>query len=217
MEKFEDWYLIGDSFILYNDTNDNLPVNGNYTLTVYADGFQKFTMKFNVNDATEQNVSIQKAALPYGIDTYSGSSVGGGSASSGSGSEGGSNTMNAYIVFDADLLANAEIMTKLDTGNEYASAIAERWAELSHVDVYAKGSSDVYTYAGYADAVNDAHVAGAALTFADYAAKENAEKTAGRPYAVKQVLEDNLLGEATSFSETANQGCTGNCSGKAGE
>lgn len=205
LEKFEDWYLIGDSFILYNDTNDNLPVNGNYMLTVYADGFQKFTMKFNVNDATEQNVSIQKAALPYGIDTYSGSSVGGGSASSGSGSEGGSNTMNAYIVFDADLLANAEIMTKLDTGNEYASAIAERWAELSHVDVYAKGSSDVYTYAGYADAVNDAHVAGAALTFADYAAKENAEKTAGRPYAVKQVLEDNLLGEATSFSETANK------------
>lgn len=205
LEKFEDWYLIGDSFILYNDTNDNLPVNGNYTLTVYADGFQKFTVKFNVNDATEQNVSIQKAALPYGIDTYSGSSVGGGSASSGSGSEGGSNTMNAYIVFDADLLANAEIMTKLDTGNEYASAIAERWAELSHVDVYAKGSSDVYTYAGYADAVNDAHVAGAALTFADYAAKENAEKTAGRPYAVKQVLEDNLLGEATSFSETANK------------
>ena len=131
--------------------------------------------------------------------------MGGGSASSGSGSEGGSNTMNAYIVFDADLLANAEIMTKLDTGNEYASAIAERWAELSHVDVYAKGSSDVYTYAGYADAVNDAHVAGAALTFADYAAKENAEKTAGRPYAVKQVLEDNLLGEATSFSETANK------------
>lgn len=205
LEKFEDWYLIGDSFILYNDTNDNLPVNGNYTLTVYADGFQKFTMKFNVNDATEQNVSIQKAALPYGIDTYSGSSVGGGSASSGSGSEGGSNTMNAYIVFNADLLANAEIMTKLNTGNEYATAIAERWAELSHVDVYAKGSSDVYTYAGYADAVNDAHVAGTALTFADYAAKEGAEKTAGRPYAVKQVLEDNLLGEATAFSETANK------------
>ncbi len=89
LEKFEDWYLIGDSFILYNDTNDNLPVNGNYTLTVYADGFQKFTMKFNVNDATEQNVSIQKAALPYGIDTYSGSSVGGGSASSGSGTADG--------------------------------------------------------------------------------------------------------------------------------
>ena len=168
LEKFEDWYLIGDSFSLYNDTNDNLPVNGNYTLTVYADGFQKFTMKFNVNDATEQNVSIQKAALPYGIDTYSGSSVGGGSASSGSGSEGGSNTMNAYIVFNADLLANAEIMTKLNTGNEYATAIANRWAEMSKVSVYAEGSNKSYTYSGFITATNLSHGQNKALTFADY-------------------------------------------------
>lgn len=203
LTKIDDWYLIGDSFILYNDNTNNIPYEGNYKVTVYADGFQQFSKTFFVTGG--ESLNIRKAALAYGIDTYSGSSLSGGSASSGSGSEGGSNTMNAYIVFDADLLANAEIMTKLDTGNEYASAIAERWAELSHVDVYAKGSSDVYTYAGYADAVNDAHVAGAALTFADYAAKENAEKTAGRPYAVKQVLEDNLLGETTTFSETSNK------------
>ncbi len=206
LEKFEDWYLIGDSFILYNDTNDNLPVNGNYTLTVYADGFRKFTMKFNVNDATEQNVSIQKAALPYGIDTYSGSSVGGGSASSGSGSEGGSNTMNAYIVFNADLLANAEIMTKLNTGNEYATAIANRWAEMSKVSVYAEGSNKSYTYSGFITATNLSHGQNKALTFAGYVASgEATENTRGNPYSVKQVLEDNLLGEATSFSETANK------------
>ena len=206
LEKFEDWYLIGDSFILYNDTNDNLPVNGNYTLTVYADGFQKFTMTFNVNDATEQNVSIQKAALPYGIDTYSGSSVGGGSASSGSGSEGGSNTMNAYIVFNADLLANAEIMTKLNTGNEYATAIANRWAEMSKVSVYAEGSNKSYTYSGFITATNLSHGQNKALTFAGYVASGKAtENTRGNPYSVKQVLEDNLLGEATSFSETANK------------
>lgn len=206
LEKFEDWYLIGDSFILYNDTNDNLPVNGNYTLTVYADGFQKFTMTFNVNDATEQNVSIQKAALPYGIDTYSGSSVGGGSASSGSGSEGGSNTMNAYIVFNADLLANAEIMTKLNTDNEYATAISNRWAEMSKVSVYAKGSSKSYTYSGFITATNLSHGQNKALTFADYVKSGKAtENTRGNPYSVKQVLEDNLLGEATSFSETANK------------
>lgn len=206
LEKFEDWYLIGDSFILYNDTNDNLPVNGNYTLTVYADGFQKFTMKFNVNDATEQNVSIQKAALPYGIDTYSGSSVGGGSASSGSGSEGGSNTMNAYIVFNADLLANAEIMTKLNTDNEYATAIANRWAEMSKVSVYAEGSNKSYTYSGFITATNLSHGQNKALTFADYVKSGKAtENTRGNPYSVKQVLEDNLLGEATSFSETANK------------
>lgn len=203
LTKIDDWYLIGDSFILYNDNTNNIPYEGNYKVTVYADGFQQFSKTFFVTGG--ESLNIRKAALAYGIDTYSGSSLSGGSASSGSGSEGGSNTMNAYIVFDADLLANANIMTALNTGNAYASAIAERWAELSHVDVYAKGSSDVYTYAGYANAVNDAHVAGAALTFADYAAKENAEKTAGRPYAVKQVLEDNLLGKTTAFSDTANK------------
>lgn len=203
LTKIDDWYLIGDSFILYNDNTNNIPYEGNYTVTVYADGFQQFSKTFFVTGG--ESLNIRKAALAYGIDTYSGSSLSGGSASSGSGSEGGSNTMNAYIVFDADLLANANIMTALNTGNAYASAIAERWAELSHVDVYAKGSSDVYTYAGYADAVNSAHVAGTALTFADYAAKEGAEKTAGRPYAVKQVLEDNLLGKTTAFSDTANK------------
>ena len=203
LTKIDDWYLIGDSFILYNDNTNNIPYDGNYTVTVYADGFQQFSKTFFVTGG--ESLNIRKAALAYGIDTYSGSSLSGGGTSSGSGSEGGSNTMNAYLVFDADLLANANIMTALNTGNAYASAIAERWAELSHVDVYAKGSSDVYTYAGYADAVNSAHVAGTALTFADYAAKEGAEKTAGRPYAVKQVLEDNLLGKTTAFSETANK------------
>ena len=165
LTKIDDWYLIGDSFILYNDNTNNIPYDGNYTVTVYADGFQQFSKTFFVTGG--ESLNIRKAALAYGIDTYSGSSLSGGGASSGSGSEGGSNTMNAYLVFDADLLANANIMTALNTGNAYASAIAERWAELSHVDVYAKGSSDVYTYAGYADAVNSAHVAGTALTFAD--------------------------------------------------
>lgn len=203
LTKMDDWYLIGDSFILYNDKTNNIPYTGNYTVTIYADGFQSFSKTFLVTGG--ESLNIQKAALPYGIDTYSGSSLSGGGASSGSGSEGGSNTMNAYLVFNADLLANAKIMTSLNTGNEYASAIAGRWDELSHVAVYAQGSPDVYTYVGYADAVNDARVAGKALSFAVYADRENAEKNLGRPYAVKQVLEDNLLGKTTAFSETANK------------
>lgn len=203
LTKMDDWYLIGDSFILYNDKTNNIPYTGNYTITIYADGFQSFSKTFFVTGG--ESLTIQKAALPYGIDTYSGASLSGGGASSGSGSEGGSNTMNAYLVFNADLLANAKIMTSLNTGNEYASAIAGRWDELSHVAVYAQGSPDVYTYVGYADAVNDARVAGKALSFAVYADRENAEKNLGRPYAVKQVLEDNLLGKTTAFSDTANK------------
>lgn len=202
LTKIDDWYLIGDSFILYNDTTDHIPTVGQYTLTIYADGFKPFTKEFNVTSG--QSLQIQKAALPYGVDTYSGSSVSGGGASSGSGSEGGSNTMNAYLVFQADLLVNAEIMTDLGTGNAYAEAIATRWNELTPISVYAKGSTDTYDAPHFFDTLNNRNQD--PMTFAAYVTSDQAVKyTRGTPYAVKQVLEYNLLGETTAFSETANK------------
>ena len=202
LTKIDDWYLIGDSFILYNDTTDHIPTVGQYTLTIYADGFKPFTKEFNVTSG--QSLQIQKAALPYGVDTYSGSSVSGGGASSGSGSKGGSNTMNAYLVFQADLLVNAEIMTDLGTGNAYAEAIATRWNELTPISVYAKGSTDTYDAPHFFDTLNKRNQD--PMTFAAYVTSDQAVKyTRGTPYAVKQVLEDNLLGETTAFSETANK------------
>lgn len=204
LTKIDDWYLIGDSFILYNDNTNNIPYEGNYKVTVYADGFQQFSKTFFVTGG--ESLNIRKAALAYGIDTYSGSSLSGGSASSGSGSEGGSNTMNAYIIFKADLLINAKIMTELKTNNDYASAIAERWDDMtSKVSVYAEGASDTYSASHYFDAANTARST-KPLTFAAYVASDSAQKyTRGTPYAVKQVLEDNLLGETTTFSETSNK------------
>lgn len=202
LTKIDDWYLIGDSFILYNDNTNNIPYDGNYTVTVYADGFQQFSKTFRVTGG--ESLTIQKAALPYGIDTYSGSSLSGGGASSGSGSEGGSNTMNAYLVFQADLLVNAEIMKDLGTGNAYAEAIATRWNELTPISVYAKGSTDTYDAPHFFDTLNKRNQD--PMTFAAYVTSDQAVKyTRGTPYAVKQVLEDNLLGETTAFSETANK------------
>lgn len=202
LTKIDDWYLIGDRFTLYNDTTDHIPTVGQYTLTIYADGFKPFTKEFNVTSG--QSLQIQKAALPYGVDTYSGASVPGGGASSGSGAEGGSNTMNAYIVFKADLLVNAEIMTDLGTGNAYAEAIANRWNELTHISVYAEGSTDTYDAPHFFDTLNNRDQN--PMTFTAYVTSDQAVKyTRGTPYAVKQVLEDNLLGETTAFSETANK------------
>lgn len=202
LTKIDDWYLIGDRFILYNDTTDHIPTVGQYTLTIYADGFKPFTKEFNVTSG--QSLQIQKAALPYGVDTYSGASVPGGGASSGSGAEGGSNTMNAYIVFKADLLVNAEIMTDLGTGNAYAEAIANRWNELTPISVYAERSADTYDAPHFFDTLNNRKQL--PMTFAAYVTSDQAVKyTRGTPYAVKQVLEDNLLGETTAFSETANK------------
>lgn len=43
LEKIRDWYLIGDSFVLYNDESaadgrNNIPDPGKYTITVHATG-----------------------------------------------------------------------------------------------------------------------------------------------------------------------------------
>lgn len=113
--------------------------------------------------------------------------------------------MNANLVFQADLLINAEIMTELKTGNASAQAIVERWDSMTHDAVYLEGAEEVYTASGYFDAVNTAQSRGTYLSFAEYIQTGSAVTTLNRPYAVKQVLEDNLLGETTSFSETASK------------
>lgn len=105
--------------------------------------------------------------------------------------------MTADLIFDADLLANALILSKLQVENEAADAIADRWlSDMSGYDaVIGEDRKTFYSFKAYRDAVEQAKNAGTYLSFADYLAAGNAETTPNRPYAVKYVLEDNLLGE----------------------
>ena len=204
LEKIRDWYLIGDSFVLYNDesaTNgrNNIPVPGKYTITVHATGFKDMSYTFTVSDAAsavreEEHASYTLAA----VDAISSATVSGGSSSGSSdGSDGGSTTMTADLIFDADLLANALILSKLQVENEAADAIADRWlSDMSGYNaVIGEDRKTFYSFKAYRDAVEQAKNAGTYLSFADYLAAGNAETTPNRPYAVKYVLEDNLLGE----------------------
>ncbi|WP_337764018.1 S-layer homology domain-containing protein [Butyricicoccus sp.] len=204
LNKFDDWYLIGDTFVLYNDTTNHLTHSGKYTLTIYANGFKSFSQTFYAYGADKQSVSPAARAAAAGVDALSAATSGGGGASSDSGSEGGSNTMNANLVFSADLLTNAKIVEKLGLDNANAAAISERWDNMLHDAVYYEGADKVYTSAGFFDAANTARTEDKLLTFAEYVTSENAETTRNRPYAVKKVLEDNLLGETTSFSEASS-------------
>ena len=112
--------------------------------------------------------------------------------------------MNADLVFSADLLTNAKIVEELKLDNTYANAISERWDNMISDSIYYEGAEKVYTRTGFFDAANQARTQNQLLTFAEYTAREDAKTTPNRPYAVKQVLEDNLLGEATSFSEASS-------------
>lgn len=196
LTKIDDWYLIGSTFALYNDNKTLFPKDGKYTLTVYSNGFQTMTKKFTVGNAASQSSSIK-------LDAISRATASGGGASSSSGSEGGSNTMNANLVFNADLLINAEIMTELGTGNDYATAIVDRWAEMSHDAVYSEGAETIYYMKDYNDAVNTAKTEGKYLSYADFV-KEAKRTNPNRPYNVKQVLEDNLLGETSDFKNASS-------------
>ena len=200
LQKIDDWYLIGDLFVLYNDGKVNrLDQPGNYTLDVYADGFKPFSKTFAVSQEGELT---DGASVPY--DAISTASVNGGGGSS----EGGSadtNVMNANLVMDTDLLVNALVLKDMGIENEFANGIVDRWNSMNKLSVYMKGSETVYDAEAYFDAVNSAKVSNKYLSFKSYIKGDSAVKTKNRPYKVKQVLEDNLLGDVTSFNESSAQ------------
>lgn len=201
LEKIRDWYLIGNTFVLYNDEDatdgrNHIPYAGEYMITVHATGFKDMSYVFSVSDGT--SAQSEAAAVDiYAIDAVSSASVSGGTTSgSGNAAEGGSTTMSADLLFDADLLTNALVLTELGVENESAQAIADRWKhDMSGWNaVIGEDGTTFYSFAEYRDAVEKAKVDGKYLSFADYIKSENAVTTQNRPYAVKYVLEDNRLG-----------------------
>lgn len=194
LEKITDYYLIGDLFVLYNDVegHNNISDNGTYTIKVYAEGFKPMETTFVVGSG------VNNAITYAGADAVTMATFDGGGSSGG---DGGSNVMNAYLIFDSDLLANAEILTELGIEQENVAKIAERWDQdmTSWLYVFDKGGEVFYDYSGksgaFTNLVNEAEANGEYLTFAEFQKEETASVTQNRPYAAKYVLEDNLLGE----------------------
>lgn len=194
----EDYYLFGDTFVLYNDKENHLSYKGNYKLTISSNGFQTFETKFNVREGeeAEKTVVYQYAANDVDVVTH----ATGGSSSGGSSEDGGgSNTMPANLVFDTDLLANALLLHKMERTTADVEKIVNYWRyDIAGRDsVFDKGATDYYKYSSYITAVNTAQTGNASwLSYADYLknAGEGA-KNPNRPYAVKAILEDGLLGE----------------------
>ena len=194
LEKITDYYLYGNLFVLYNDGegHNNIPDKGTYTIKVYAEGFKPMETTFAVGSG------VNNAITYAGADAVTMATFDGGGSSGG---DGGSNVMNAYLIFDSDLLANAEILTELGIEQESAAKIAERWNRdmTSWLYVFDKGGEVFYDYSGksgaFTNMVDKAEADGEYLTFAEFQQKEDASVTQNHPYAAKYVLEDNLLGE----------------------
>lgn len=194
LEMITDWYQIGDSLFLYNDTNNNIPYNGSYTLTVHSNGFKDMRITFTVTDGQTAPKAASRSARSLNVDAVSRATSTGGTG--GGSSEGGSVTMSADLKFDADLLINAKLLVNLGIANDDAKAINDRWEyEMSGWDsVWSDSEDKGYKWNDYITAVSNARTQGEYLTFAEYADGAQWDGN-GAPYAIKSVLEDNLLGE----------------------
>lgn len=192
LEKITDYYLFSqDLFVLYNDTNaesgasDHLKYQGEYTLTIQANGFKTFSCTFNVKEGAQP---AQLKAV-----TYDAVSRATGSTSSGSGSSdsSGGYAISTDFLFDSDLVANACVLNKLGRDTADSAAVLEYWNySASTLDsVFNKGDTMYYDGTDYIDATNKALW----VPFSEFI--KTAKAGVYPPHATKAVLEDGLLGD----------------------
>lgn len=196
----KDWYLIGNLFVLYNDNEKEALFTqlGTYTLTVHSTGFKDMSCTFEMEKGqpipgytVDRTPSAKPKPKPVRVDAVSHATGGGG----GSG-EGGSQVMPANVLFNEDLLSNAQILDRLGFQTEATHSIDERWSFLMRQKrdvVYDADRRRGYDWMDYMDAVQRAKKNGEYLTFEEYA--KHGKLSGGNPYAIKEVLEDGLLGE----------------------
>lgn len=100
-----------------------------------------------------------------------------------------------------DLIANALILEEIGLTNADADAVLQRWYDQKPVSVADETAEVMYDFVTYLNTVKDARLeSGTYLSFQQY--KElGVGQTASRPYQVKRVLEDGLLGTFFQFSD----------------
>ena len=222
LRYISDYFMFNDLFVLYNDVTrgkeedgskgvNNIPYNGNYTLRVHFNSYKTVDKIFKVtdgkdtdkkNDETTPDNRVVALGSKVGLLSVEGMKfdavAGASKISTGSGDStgSGSNSISANIIFNTDLVANAEIFEKLGIDNAYAKGIVDRFEKdmTNYIAVYDEEGKVFYDWEYYNDAVNTARTKGKYLTFSEYVKTPNV-KTTGRLTRVKEVLEDNLLGE----------------------
>ena len=203
LENISEWYEIGNMLhICGTNTKEEIVTDeaGIYTVTAYANGYKTMTKSVEIGSAVTV-FGKRSGSSVSGADAVSGASWNGSSGSSGESGSSGGGSINAFLIFDHDLIANALILKKLGMTNKDADAVLARWEAQSPVAVMDENAEELYDFTAYLNAVKDAGLGdGTALTFRRYA-DSGQGKTENRPYQVKRVLEDGLLGSSFLFSE----------------
>lgn len=195
LEKIKDYYLISqDLFVLYNDVSatdgrNNLPYKGEYTLTIEANGFKKFSKSFTVAEGEQP---AKQTAITYDAISRATGSTSGGSSSDGSS---GGYAISTDFLFDSDLVANANVLDKLNKSTADSTAVLEYWKyNASTLDsVFDKGDVKYFSGTDYTDYVSTDRNGKLWKSYADF--KSSHEASVFPPHATKAILEDGLLGD----------------------
>lgn len=195
LEKIKDYYLISqDLFVLYNDVSatdgrNNLPYKGEYTLTIEANGFKKFSKSFTVAEGEQP---AKQNAITYDAISRATGSTSGGSSSDGSS---GGYAISTDFLFDSDLVANANVLDKLNKSTADSTAVLEYWKyNVSTLDsVFNKGDVKYFSGTDYTDYVSTDRNGKLWKSYADF--QSSHEASVFPPHATKAILEDGLLGD----------------------
>lgn len=205
LEKISEYYQIGNRLHIEGRRKDEsliIDESGIYTVTVYADGYKTIKKRVEI-----RGNSTQASTQSLGVDTVSSASLGGGSinitpdtGSGSSSSSGSGRRINAYLLFEHDLIANALILNELGILNEDARKVVEAWFGSQTPEAALDAQMEtLYLFDPYLDYVKDARLEqNKQINFAEYILLENRAKR-NYPNAFKRVLEDGLLGATSSF------------------
>lgn len=190
LNKIDDWFFYNPLFVLYNDVTaengtNHLLYNGMYTLTIYSNGYKTISKDFKITDGIEDT---DTATLSVDAVSRATASVGGDFSSSGS-----STNTSANLMFDTDLLVNALLLDNLDISTDAVETIVDYWYDVVYDSVFDKGSTKYYDWTDYVDTEVTADISDRFIPFDEYS--KNGKLDPNRPYAVKEVLEDGLLGD----------------------
>ena len=138
----------------------------------------------------------------YSFDGVSTASTGSGGGSSSGESSSGSSAISANLVFDTDLLVNAELLEEAGRSTAESEAVVDWWYNIIKDAVFDRAEGKYYDWTDYVSSVeNKKYEDDQILSFEDY--KRTGVTWSNSPATAKEVLEDGLLGEIQNNGDFA--------------
>ena len=213
LKNIEEYSVIMNVLHIYEkykdkDTNEErvlLNEVGKYKVTVHADGYKDMSKEFEIAADTSFRANAE-------VDTYS-SATGGGSISlpsaDGSSSTGSAGyNINANLLFEHDLLANALILNHIGLRNDAATTVVNRFFTYQKPEgVLTNDLTPIYDLADFLNKVKSERLdASTQLSFAEYL--NGTTKQRAYVGKIKRVLEDGLLGPVENLGDSIGEDTT---------